>query len=61
MEITIEAITPRAGTNNGTELDAVCHPRDLIWKSGERKAIKRGINRRHRRQTRQLLREAMKS
>lgn len=55
----IETIPNRAATKGGSELDAVEHARDLVWGPGERKAAKRGINRRHRRQTRQVLREAL--
>lgn len=52
-------IPTRVATTNGPELDAVEHARDLVWGAGERKAIKRGMNRRHRRQARQELRLAL--
>lgn len=55
----IETIPTRVTTKNGMELDAVEHARDLVWRDGERKAIKRGMNRRHRRQARQVLRTAL--
>lgn len=55
----IETIPARVATKNGLELDAVEHARELVWRDGERKAIKRGMNRRHRRQARQTIRMAL--
>ena len=55
----IETIPVRATAKNGLERDAVEHARDLVWRNGERKAIKRNMNRRHRRQARQVLRAAL--
>jgi hypothetical protein len=46
----------RAATKTGAELDAIEHPRALVWDSGERSAIKTAIRRRNRRETRQALR-----
>lgn len=46
----------RAVCKNGMELDAIEHARELAWRDGERAKIKRGMNRRHRRSTRQALR-----
>ena len=55
----IETIPVRVTTKNGLERDAVEHARELVWRDGERKAIKRNMNRRHRRQARQILRTAL--
>jgi len=55
----IEIIPVRVTTKNGLERDAVEHAQDLVWRNGERKAIKRDMNRRHRRQARQVLRAAL--
>lgn len=55
----IETIPARVTTKNGLELDAVEHARELSWRGGERKAVKRGMNRRYRRQARQVIRTAL--
>jgi len=55
----IETIPVRVTTKNGLELDAVEHARKLVWRDGERKAIKRGMNRRYRHQAHQVLRTAL--
>jgi|ADGO01.1.fsa_nt_gi hypothetical protein len=55
----IETIPVRVTTKNGLELDAVEHARELSWRGGERKAVKRGMNRRYRRQARQVIRTAL--
>jgi hypothetical protein len=54
----IETLPVRIACKNGTELDAIEHRRELNWKRGEARQIKRGMNRRGRRQTRQALRSA---
>jgi hypothetical protein len=54
--IDIETLPTRTACKNGTELDAIEHARDLTWRTSERSKIKRSMNRRGRRQTRQALR-----
>lgn len=56
IENMIETLPTRISCKNGTELDAIEHRRDLNWSRGEARQIKRGMNRRGRRQTRQALR-----
>lgn len=53
----IDVVLPnRVACKNGMEIDAIEHARDLMWADGERKSIKRAMNRRFRRQGRQVLR-----
>ncbi|MDD4868200.1 MAG: hypothetical protein PHQ28_14095 [Mycobacterium sp.] len=44
-------------TKSGTEVDAIEHARQFGRKAGARTAVKRGMNRRNRREVRQALRE----
>lgn len=53
-----EIIPLRVTCKNGMEIDAIDYHRYLKWADGERTAIKRGMNRRHRRQVRQMIRSA---
>lgn len=46
----------RTSTKSGAEVDAIEHRRELRWDRGEARQIKRAINRRFRRETRQALR-----
>lgn len=46
----------RYATKNGTELDAIEHADALVWRTGERNAIKTRMRRRDRRGTRAILR-----
>lgn len=45
-------------TRGGDEIDATDHAEYFGWRAGERKNIKRGMNRRSRRSVRQLLTSA---
>lgn len=53
-----EIIPVRVACKNGMEMDAVEKYWYLKWADGERAVIKRGMNRRHRRQVRQMIRAA---
>lgn len=53
-----EIIPVRVACKNGVEIDAIDRPWYLKWADGERASIKRGMNRRHRRQVRQMIRSA---
>jgi hypothetical protein len=55
----IETLPIRPTTKSGLELDAIEHRRELVWSAGEIRNVKRAINRRFRRQTRQMLRTAL--
>lgn len=46
----------RTATKSGAEVDAIEHRRELRWDRGEARQIKRAINRRFRRETREALR-----
>ncbi len=46
----------RTSTKSGAEVDAIEHRRELCWNRGEVRHVKRAINRRFRRETRQALR-----
>ena len=54
----IETLATRTTTKTGLELDAIEHRRELVWTRGEVRHVKRAINRRFRREARQLLRTA---
>lgn len=54
----IETMPVRTSTKSGTEVDAIEHRRELGWDRGEVRHVKRAINRRFRREARQLLRSA---
>ena len=44
-------------TKNAAEIDATEHRGALYWKAGDAAAIKAGMNRRHRRETREILKD----
>ena len=54
----IEILPTRPTTKNGLELDVIEHRNDLVWRRSEVRNVKRAINRRFRREARQLLRTA---
>lgn len=54
----IETMPTRTTTKSGTEVDAIEHRRELKWDRGEVRHVKRALNRRFRREARQLLRTA---
>ncbi|HEU4752331.1 MAG TPA: hypothetical protein VFU47_04410 [Armatimonadota bacterium] len=54
----IETMPTRTTTKSGIEVDAIEHRRELCWDRGEVRHVKRALNRRFRRETRQLLRRA---
>ena len=56
--MTIETMPIEATTRHGLELDVIEHRRELVWNRGEVRNVKRAINRRFRREARQLLRTA---
>jgi hypothetical protein len=56
--MTIETMPIKATTKNGLELDVIEHRKDLVWRRSEVRNVKRAINRRFRREARQLLRTA---
>lgn len=55
----IETLATKPTTKNGLELDAIEHRDALVWRKGEIRKVKRSINRRFRREARQLLRTAL--
>jgi hypothetical protein len=55
----IETMPIRPTTKSGLEIDAIEHRRELVWKRGEVRHVKRAINRRFRREARQILRTAL--
>lgn len=55
----IETLATRPTTKSGLEVDAIEHRRELVWKRGEARHVKRNLNRRFRREARQLLRSAL--
>jgi hypothetical protein len=54
----IDTLPTRTATTNGAELDAIEHADVFGYGPGERKAVKRAINRRFRRANRQMIRKA---
>jgi len=56
--ITLDTLPVRPTTKSGLEVDAIEHRRELCWDRGEVRHVKRTLNRRFRRQTRQALRMA---
>lgn len=59
MTTTVENLPTRTHAKNGTELDVIEHRRELVWQRGEVRHVKRTLNRRMRRETRQVLRYAL--
>lgn len=57
--ITVDTLPVRATTKSGTEVDAIEHRRELCWTRGEVRHVKRNLNRRFRRETRQALRNVL--
>lgn len=55
----IETLATKPTTKNGLELDAIEHRNELVWRKGEIRKVKRNINRRFRREARQILRSAL--
>lgn len=48
----------RPSTKSGAEVDAIDHRQELNWNRGEARYLKRAINRRFRREAREILRTA---
>jgi hypothetical protein len=57
--MTIETMPTRPTTKSGLEVDAIEHRRELAWRRGEVRHVKRTLNRRFRREARQILRSAL--
>jgi hypothetical protein len=57
--IKVDTLPVRATTKSGLEVDAIEHRRELGWHRGEVRYVKRTLNRRFRRETRQALRSAL--
>lgn len=59
MTTTVDTLPTRPQAKNGTELDVIEHRRELVWRKGEVRNVKRAMTRRMRRETRQVLRYAL--
>jgi hypothetical protein len=57
--MTIETMPTRPTTKSGLEVDVIEHRRELGWHRGEVRYVKRTLNRRFRREARQILRSAL--